>query len=61
MILRVHCMRVCIVKAFGPAKRSYGLHRMRWLGLGRSTLASTACGERRNVRRICGDKDVNGG
>jgi hypothetical protein len=50
----VHCVRVYIVKAFGTAKRSYGLHR-------RSTLASTACGERRNLRRICGDKDVNGG
>lgn len=54
--LRAHNAEVCHVRAriekvFGTAKRSYGLHRMRWLGLAKAGLQVRLTAVAYNLRR----------
>ena len=44
-------MRARIEKVFGTAKRSYGLRRMRWLGLARAGLQIWLTAMADNLRR----------
>jgi IS5 family transposase len=50
----VRRVRARIEKVFGTMKRCYGLRRMRWLGLARSTLQVRLAAIAYNLRRCCG-------
>ena len=47
-------MRCRIEKIFGTAKRSYGLRRMRWLGLAKASLQVRLTAITYNLRRSLG-------
>jgi IS5 family transposase len=47
----VRRVRARIEKVFGTAKRSYGLHRMRWLGLAKAGLQVRLVAIAYNLRR----------
>ncbi len=50
----VHRVRCRIEKVFGTAKRSYGLRRMRWLGLAKAGLQVRLTAITYNLRRSLG-------
>ena len=47
----VRAVRCCIEKVFGTWKRSYGLRRMRWLGLAKAGLQARLTSIAYNLRR----------
>lgn len=50
----VRCVRCRIEKVFGTCKRSYGLRRMRWLGLAKAGLQARLAAMAYNLRRSFG-------
>lgn len=48
---RVRCIRRRIEKVFGTCNRSYGLRRMRWLGLAKAGLQARLTAIAYNLRR----------
>ncbi|MCW1840406.1 transposase [Prosthecomicrobium hirschii] len=50
----IHRIRGRVEKVFGTWKRSYGLRRMRWVGLAKATLQVHLTAIAYNIRRVLG-------
>src|SRR4051795_916554 len=51
---KVRRVRCRIEKVFGTSKRSYGLRRMRWIGLAKAGWQTRLTAIAYNIRRSCG-------